>query len=311
MYYQKDVIKLSDIVKEQEEKRKEYMRMAFYLPKILDKKKNNKNLRFSYGIIRELREARNMLHTCSNYNNIYLKIAGAGCNKDVDILRAEKEYKIETEIHKSDFFKIKKDGDKIFYRRDKYIEYNNEAYEINTYTIIVKELYKYDDLKNKLYIGTIDGKKIFCKQNADLPNKDEGCRAYVGGFMDKDKDKDHPINVLLNLMGSYPSKVSSQLLKYKDNIKKLKEIKISKELKVFDAHLCTFMFTFCKAFNLFDAKMCKSEEENTCNFVYMFKINNLLELLIFACIYVYKNKDSKILSYLSYLVKERENEKVK
>lgn len=311
MYSQKDVIKLSDIIKEQEEKRKEYMRKAFYLPKIFDKKKNNKNLRFSYGLMSELREARNMLLTYSDYNNIYFKKQSEDVYKDVDILRVEEEYKLQTGIYKSDFFKIKKDGDKIFYRRNKYIEYNNEAYDINIYTIIGKELYKYDDLKNKLYIGTIDGKKIFCKQNADLPYKNEGFMSYVDCFMDKDKDKDHPINVLLSLINSYPSKVSSQLLKYKNNIKKLKEIKISEELEVFDIHLCAYMFTFCKTFNLFDAKMCKSDNENTYNYIYIFKINNLLELLIFACIYTYKNKDSKILNYLSYLVKERENEKVK
>lgn len=311
MYSQKDVIKLSDIVKEQEVKRKEYMRMALYLPKIFDKKKNNRNLRFSYGIMSELRTARNMLHTCSDYNNIYLRIDGAGSNKDVDILRVEKEYKIQTGIYESDFFKIKKDGDKIFYRKNKYIEYNNEAYDINKYTIIDKELYKYDSLKDKLYIGTIDGKKIFCKQNADLPYKYEGCISYIGDFIEKDKDKSHPINVLLNLMSSYPSKVSSQLLKYKDNIKKLKEIKISKEIKIVDVSFYTFMFTFCKTFNLFDAKMCKSDNEEMPTYIYIFKINNLLELLIFVCIYMYKNKDSKILNYLSYLVKERENEKVK
>ena len=311
MYSQKDVIKLNDIVKEQEEKRKEYMRMAFYLPKIFDKKKNNKNLRFSYGIVNELRNARSMLHTYSDYNNIYLRINGLSRNKDVDILRVEKEYKIETRIYKNDFFKIKKDNDKIFYRKNKYIEYNNDAYDNKIYTVINKKIYKYDDLKDKLYIGAIDGKEIFCKQNADFPYKYENLGTYVDCFMDKDKDKDHPINILLNLMSLYPSKISSQLLKYKDNIKKLKEIKISKEIKVVNTHLYTYMFTFCKVFNLFNAQMCKCKEENVYNFVYIFKINNLLELLIFACVYIHKNQDKMVLNYLSYLVKERENEKVK
>lgn len=312
MYSQRDIVRLSDIVKKEEQKRKEYMRMAFYLPKIFDKKKNNKDLRFSFGIMSELRGARCMLCSYLDYNNIFdLKRQAGNCNKDIDILRVEKEYKISTGIYKSGFFKIKKDGDKIFYVRNKYIEYNNEAYDRNIYTIIGKELYKYDDLKDKLYIGTVDGKKIFCKQNADLPYKDENYTPCLDGFMDKNIDENHPINVLLSLMSSYPSKVSSQLLKYKDNIKKLKEIKISKEIEITDNANYAFIFAFCKAFNLFDAKMCKSDNESIYNYMYIFKINNLLELVIFACIYIYKEKDNKILKYISYLVKERENEKIK
>lgn len=315
IYSEQDIIKLSDIIKENEQKIREKMKEKYYLHKILEKTK--RKTRYSNDIVNQLCNTREYLNKLGANNTTTTRFRIKKQNGvDTDVSKIESIYGIYTGLKECDFYKIKKDGEIIFYNKNKYLKYKDSVYNKNEYTLYDSELYSKEQLKGKLYIGkTSDDEKIFLRQRSSIPwEKETPAPVYE---LIKEKLKPGSVEYeILTLFEKYKKTITKEIFKYKENVKILKRIKCNKKIfiPINYINISSSLYKYLGVLKFTEKKEIEEETKNKLNGC-EFEINNLLEYVVLVSNIYNEGDFNKVLSNTYYLLKdkmeEKKNEKTK